>query len=165
MCITSCSASPIRKSSRRFSRRWSSTSSACTRRATAGLAKTGKFDYATPVSGFEELDRYTFRIHLHGPFPQLLYWMAHAMRAQPGRARGGRVLRRTSPRRKFAAASFRFYPVGHGPFRMREYTPRRDAALRARRGLSHERFSERRLPAGQGRMAPAICRQAAAAFR
>ena len=88
----------------------------------AGIAKTGKFDYGTPVSGFELLDRYSFRIHLNGPFPQLLYWMAmHAMTPvareaveyYDGEMHDGKL-----------RPKFRFYTVGDGPFRMREYVPR-----------------------------------------
>ncbi|MEQ1859697.1 MAG: ABC transporter substrate-binding protein [Chthoniobacteraceae bacterium] len=88
-----------------------------------GIAKTGTFDYATPVSGFEAIDTHTFRIHLNGPYPQLLYWMAmntlspvarEAVEYYDGKMHDGEV-----------RPKFRFYAVGHGPFRMREYTPRR----------------------------------------
>ncbi len=89
----------------------------------AGIAKTGKFDYATRVSGFEELDSHTFRIHLKGPYPQLLFWMAmnvfspvarESVEFYDGQTHDGKV-----------RPTFRFHAVGHGPFRMREYTPRR----------------------------------------
>ena len=88
-----------------------------------GIAKTGKFDYATRVSGFEQLDSHTFRIHLNGPYPQLLYWMAmhtmspvarEAVEYYDGEMHDGKM-----------RPKFRFYMVGQGPFRMREYTPRR----------------------------------------
>ncbi len=85
--------------------------------------KAGKFDYATPVSGFERIDSHTFRIHLNGPYPQLLYWMAmhtmspvarEAVEYYDGEVHDGKV-----------RPKFRFYMVGQGPFRMRDYTPRR----------------------------------------
>ncbi len=88
----------------------------------AGLAKTGKFDYDTHISGFEKLDSHTFRIHLNGPFPQLLYWMAmnamspvarEAVEYYDGQMHDGKV-----------RPKFRFYTVGTGPFRIREYVPR-----------------------------------------
>jgi ABC-type transport system substrate-binding protein len=88
-----------------------------------GIAKTGKFDYTTPVSGFEAIDAHTFRIHLKGPYPQLLYWMAlntfspvarEAVEYYDGQMHDGKL-----------RPLFRFYAVGHGPFRMRDYTPRR----------------------------------------
>ncbi len=87
-----------------------------------GIAKTGKFDYGTRISGFELIDKYTFRLHLNGPFPQLVYWMAmNAMSPVPregveyydGEVHDG-VLR----------AKWRFHTVGTGPFQMKEYVPR-----------------------------------------
>jgi len=91
-----------------------------------GIAKTGKFDYATLVSGFEAIDSHAFRIQLNGPFPQLLYWMAalpcalapvarEAVEYYDGEVHDGKL-----------RPKFRFYCVGTGPFRMREYTPRRE---------------------------------------
>lgn len=88
-----------------------------------GLAKTGKFDYSTPISGFEQTDSHTFRIHLNGPYPQILYWLQmhtfspiarESVEYYDGEMHDGKL-----------RPSFRFYTVGHGPFRMREYIPRR----------------------------------------
>jgi len=91
-----------------------------------GIKKTGKFDYATPVSGFETIDKHTFRLHLTSPFPQILYWMAFPCALSPvareaveyydGQVHEGK----TRP-------IFRFYAVGTGPFRLKEYTQRRHA--------------------------------------
>lgn len=92
--------------------------------------KTGKFDYATPVSGFEQIDSHTFRLHLKGPYPQILYWMAmhnmspvarEAVEYYDGQVHDGKL-----------RPAFRFHTVGHGPFCMREYVPRR--------ALRYERF-------------------------
>ncbi len=92
--------------------------------------KTGKFDYATPVSGFEQIDSHTFRLHLKGPYPQILYWLGmhtmspvarEAVEYYDGQMHDGKL-----------RPSFRFYAVGHGPFRMREYIPRR--------AIRYERF-------------------------
>jgi ABC-type transport system substrate-binding protein len=90
-----------------------------------GVKKTAKFDYTTRVKGFEEIDRYTFRLHLTGPFPQILFWMAvtpaalspvarEAVEYYDGQVHDGKL-----------RPAFRFYCVGTGPFKMREYTPRR----------------------------------------
>ena len=85
----------------------------------AGIAKTGKFDYATPIQGFEVIDSHTFRVHLKGPYPQLLYWFAlhscspmarEAVEYYDGLKRDGKV-----------RPSIKFYAVGHGPFRLKEY--------------------------------------------
>lgn len=87
--------------------------------------KDGKFDYNTPVSGFELIDKYAFRLHLNGPFPQLKYWMAmqtmspvarEAVEYYDGEVHDGKL-----------RPKFRFYTVGSGPFRMREYVPRQRA--------------------------------------
>lgn len=87
-----------------------------------GTAKGGAFDYSTPVTGFEPVDKYAFRLHLKGPFPQLVYWMAmptlspvarEAVEYYDGQMHDGEV-----------RPKFRFYVVGQGPFRMREYVPR-----------------------------------------
>jgi ABC-type transport system substrate-binding protein len=88
-----------------------------------GIAKTGRFDYSTPVTGFEQIDSHTFRLHLTGPYPQIYYWMTmntlspvarEAVEYYDGQVHDGKL-----------RPSFRFYMVGHGPFRMREYLPRR----------------------------------------
>ena len=40
-------------------------------------AANAKFDYTkTRIPGFEVIDTYNFRIHMNGPYPQLLYWFA-----------------------------------------------------------------------------------------
>ena len=86
-------------------------------------AEYANFDYDTArISGFEVIDTHTFRIHMSGPYPQLLYWFAmptttpvarEAVTYYDGKAHDGKV-----------RPAFKFYAVGHGPFRMREYIPR-----------------------------------------
>ena len=92
-------------------------------RAARETAANAKFDYdKTRVSGFEILDAHTFRIHLSEPYPQLLYWFAlhttspmarEAVQYYDGLEHDGKV-----------RPSIKFYAVGHGPFRMKEYVPR-----------------------------------------
>jgi ABC-type transport system substrate-binding protein len=88
--------------------------------------KDGKFDYAkNPVSGYEAIDKYQFRLQLNGPFPLLMYWMAlthsmspvarEAVEYYDGLEHDGKL-----------RPKFRFYAVGHGPFRIRDYVPRRE---------------------------------------
>jgi ABC-type transport system substrate-binding protein len=88
--------------------------------------KDGKFDYEkNPVTGYEAIDKYQFRLHLNGPFPLLMYWMAlthsmspvarEAVEYYDGLEHDGKL-----------RPKFRFYAVGHGPFRIREYVPRRE---------------------------------------
>ena len=38
--------------------------------------KSGTFDYAQPLKGFEVVDDQTFRVHLSKQYPQIIYWMA-----------------------------------------------------------------------------------------
>ena len=82
----------------------------------------GKYSYATRVSGVEVLDAHTFRLVLSGAFPQINYWLAlpcttpvarEAVEYYDGLSHEGKV-----------RPAFKFYAVGHGPFRMREYVPR-----------------------------------------
>ncbi len=86
-----------------------------------------------PLAGVEKLDRYTLRIHVHGKYPQFLYWLAmpffapmpmEAERffAQPGMAEKNLTLD--------------WWPVGTGPFYMKENDPNRQMVL-ARNPLFH----------------------------
>jgi oligopeptide transport system substrate-binding protein len=69
-------------------------------------------DYARVVSGLEVMDRYTLRIHLTQPYPQLLWVLA---------LHYGSVV----PREAVAYYGERFgqHPVGTGPFRLQEWNP------------------------------------------
>ena len=87
-----------------------------------GIGPDGKFDYRTPIAGIEVLDSHSFRVHLNGPFPQLLNWFAmhccspvarEAVEYYDGQMHDGAV-----------RPSFKFYTVGHGPMRMKAYIPR-----------------------------------------
>jgi oligopeptide transport system substrate-binding protein len=87
------------------------------------------FDYDTnKISGVEVLDKYSFRIRLKRPYPQLIYWMAfqclapvarEAVEYYDGKEHNG-VQR--GDFRKFAT-------VGTGPFRLAEYIPRQRVRL------------------------------------
>lgn len=87
-----------------------------------GAAQTGKFDYAVRLPGIEVLDTHAFRVHLNGPYPQITAWMGlhtcspvarEAVEYYDGLEHDGKV-----------RPAFKFYTVGHGPFRIREYVPR-----------------------------------------
>ena len=90
-------------------------------RATTAHAQ---FDYdEVRVSGFEVIDKYNFRIHMSGPYPQLLYWFAlhttspvarEAVEYYDGLEHEGKV----------RPSFHKFYAVGHGPFQLKEYIPR-----------------------------------------
>ena len=89
----------------------------------------GKLDYEKhKVSGLEVVDRYTFRIKLSRPYPQLKYWMAfeclapvakEAVMFYDGEIHDGKQ------RDDF----HKFKTVGTGPFRIVEYKPRQRVRL------------------------------------
>lgn len=79
-----------------------------------------------PLAGVELVDRYTYRIHLHGKYPQFVYWLAmpffapippevDAFYGQPG----------------MAAYNFTldWHPVGTGPYQLTVNDPNRQMVL------------------------------------
>jgi ABC-type transport system substrate-binding protein len=79
-----------------------------------------------PLAGVQELDRYTYRVKIHGKYPQLLYWMAMPFFApmppevdkffsQPGMSRRNLTLD--------------WYPVGTGAYRLTVNNPNRHMVL------------------------------------
>jgi len=83
----------------------------------------GRFDYSRALTGLEVIDRYSFRVHLLRPYPQILYWMAmhftcpvarEAVEYYDGKSHDGEL---RPDFHKLAA-------VGTGPFRIVEYSPR-----------------------------------------
>ncbi len=79
-----------------------------------------------PLAGVEEVDRYTFRVKIHGRYPQFLYWMAmpffaplppeaDQFFAQPGMAQKNLTLD--------------WYPVGTGPYMLTVNNPNRQMVL------------------------------------
>ncbi len=87
--------------------------------AYAAAEKSGRFDYDAPFPGIEEVDRYTFRIHLTKAYPQMKYWLAYLFTAPVPRAGveyyDGKV--HNGVRRPF----FRFHPVGTGAFLLQDW--------------------------------------------
>src|SRR3990167_7322755 len=92
-----------------------------------------------PLAGVEEVDRYTYRVKIHGKYPQLLYWMAMPFFApmppeadrfysQPGMA--GKNL------------TLDWYPVGTGPYRLTENNPNRRMVLERNPNFHGERYPD-----------------------
>src|SRR5262249_25238782 len=78
------------------------------------------FDYDAPFKPVEEIDRYTFRINLKKPFPQIRYWLAfpfttptprEAVEYYDGQVHDGRQ-----------RPQFLFHPVGTGAFPLQTWT-------------------------------------------
>ncbi|MQQ99914.1 ABC transporter substrate-binding protein [Glaciimonas soli] len=80
--------------------------------------KTGKFDYDTPIAGFEIPDRYTLRIHLTRIDQEFLYFIAHPA--------AGAVAREVIE--KYGDDTGR-HPVGTGPYMLSSYVPRSKITL------------------------------------
>ena len=80
------------------------------------------FDYKIPIAGLIAADRYTLKLVLKQPNPQILYWLAsqfavpvplEAVEYYDGRVHDG-----------VAREQFQFHPVGTGPFRLAEWKHR-----------------------------------------
>ncbi|OBU85540.1 ABC transporter substrate-binding protein [Chromobacterium subtsugae] len=80
--------------------------------ASKKAAKTGKFDYDTPISGLQVLDRYTLRIVLKKPNFGFLYTIA----AKDSGAVAREVIETYSK-------DTLSHPVGTGPFMLKEWKP------------------------------------------
>jgi ABC-type transport system substrate-binding protein len=90
-----------------------------------------------PLEGVRELDRYTYRVRIHGKYPQLLYWMAMPFFAplapevdrffsQPGMAERNLTLD--------------WYPVGTGAYMLTENNPNRRMTLERNPNYRDERY-------------------------
>ena len=87
--------------------------------AYAAAEKSGSFNYDAPFAPVEMVDRYTFRIHMTKPYPQIKYWLAFWFTAPVAREAveyyNGSVV--DGVRRPL----FRFHPVGNSAFRLAEW--------------------------------------------
>jgi ABC-type transport system substrate-binding protein len=107
-----------------------------------------------PLAGAEVVDRYTYRITIHGKYPQFVYWLAmpffapmpweaDRFYAQPGMAERNLVLD--------------WYPVGTGPYMLVENNPNRRMVLARNPNFRGEPYPEEGEPedAAQGLLADA----------
>lgn len=108
-------------------------------RETAGGREDGVYLDLTryPLAGVQELDRYTYRVRIHGKYPQLLYWMAMPFFApmapevdrffsQPGMAERNLTLD--------------WYPVGTGAYMLTVNNPNRQMVLERNPNYHDERY-------------------------
>lgn len=81
---------------------------------------------AYPLSGVEKVDRYTWRIHLQGKYPQFLYWLA-----MPFFAPVPREVDRFYAQPGMAAKNLTldWWPVGTGAYYLKENDPNRRMVL------------------------------------
>jgi ABC-type transport system substrate-binding protein len=108
--------------------------------AYADAKRNGFFDYQKPLPGVEVVDKYTVRITLAKPYPQILYWLAmpftapvphEAVDYYDGIPHEGKV-----------REQFKFHPVGTGPFRLVEWS--RNRLIRLER---FDRYTATQFPA------------------
>ena len=93
-------------------------------REARATAKDANFDYdKARISGFDVIDAHTFRIHLSEPYPQRLYWFA-LLTTSPVAREAVEYYDGLEHEGKVRPSFHKFYAVGHGPFRMKEYVPR-----------------------------------------
>jgi ABC-type transport system substrate-binding protein len=97
------------------------------RLSNGGRARDVHFDLTRyPLAGVEQVDRYTYRVRIHGKYPQFLYWMAmpffapmapeaEQFFAQPGMAEKNLTLD--------------WYPVGTGAYMLTVNDPNRRMVL------------------------------------
>ncbi len=103
--------------------------------------KTGTFDYSKPMPGIEVIDRYSFRLRMIKPYPQILYWFAMPFTAPVPREAveyyDGKIHKRVQ------REQFKFHPVGTGAFRLAEW--RRKGLIRLAR---FDRYNATTFPTG-----------------
>ena len=86
----------------------------------AKVAKSGKFDYDAPISGFEVLDKFTLRVRLNQPDYNFLYAVAYTGL--------GAVAREVIEAYGLQSSA---HPIGTGPFILTQYIPRSKIILTA----------------------------------
>ncbi len=107
-----------------------------------------KLDYNKhKVSGIEVIDRYSFRIKLSRPYPQLKYWMAFQCLAPVAREAveyyDGKAHRDPKTGKMETRGDFhKFQTVGTGPFKLAEYVPRQRVRLVRVEGYKTTKFPE-----------------------
>jgi ABC-type transport system substrate-binding protein len=79
-----------------------------------------------PLAGVQEIDRYTYRVKIHGKYPQLLYWMAMPFFA-PMPPEADKFF--SQPGMSQRNLTLDWYPVGTGAYRLTVNNPNRHMVL------------------------------------
>lgn len=90
-----------------------------------------------PLAGVEEVDRYTFRVKIHGKYPQFLYWMAMPFFA-PMPPEADRFFSQPGMAQKNLTLDW--YPVGTGPYMLTVNNPNRRMVLERNPNFHGERY-------------------------
>ncbi len=93
------------------------------------------FDYDAPIEGLEVVDRYTLRIRLTGPYPQLLYVLAMEYTAVVPRDCAA-----------YYGGDLGQHPVGTGPFHLKSWIPGQKIVLERNEKYWEERYPSEASP-------------------
>ncbi len=92
-----------------------------------------------PLEGVELVDRYRYRIRIHGKYPQLLYWLAMPFFA-PVAPEVDRFF--TQPGMEQRNLTLDWYPVGTGPYMLTVNNPNRQMVLERNPNFRGELFPD-----------------------
>jgi oligopeptide transport system substrate-binding protein len=101
-----------------------------------------------PLAGVEEVDRYTYRIRIHGKYPQLLYWMAMPFFA-PMAPEVDRFF--SQPGMASRNLTLDWYPVGTGAYMLTVNNPNRQMVLERNPNYRDERYPSEGEPEDRAR--------------
>ncbi len=91
-----------------------------------------------PLSGVSQVDRYTYRVRLHGQYPQFQYWLAMPfLSAMPVEADRFHAQRGMNEGRNL---TLDWYPVGSGPFMLTRNDPNARMVLTRNPNFQGERY-------------------------
>jgi len=90
-----------------------------------------------PLEGAEVVDRYTYRVKIHGKYPQLLYWMAMPFFAPMPWEADKFFAQRGMAKRNL---TLDWYPIGTGPYMLSINNPNRQMVLARNPNFHDERY-------------------------
>ena len=96
-----------------------------------------------PLEGVEVLDRYSYRIRIHGKYPQLLYWLAMPFFA-PVPHEADRFY--SQPGMQERNITLDWYPVGTGPYMLTVNNPNRQMVMEVNPNFHGETYPSAGMP-------------------
>ncbi|MDX2458436.1 MAG: ABC transporter substrate-binding protein [Gammaproteobacteria bacterium] len=110
----------------------------------AGEAEGVYLDLAShPLEGVEVIDRYSYRIRIHGKYPQLLYWLAMPFFA-PVPHEADRFY--SQPGMQERNITLDWYPVGTGPYMLTVNNPNRQMVMEVNPNFHGETYPPEGMP-------------------
>jgi ABC-type transport system substrate-binding protein len=96
-----------------------------------------------PLKGVEVIDRYSYRIRIHGKYPQLLYWLAMPFFA-PVPHEADRFY--SQPGMQERNITLDWYPVGTGPYMLTVNNPNRQMVMEVNPNFHGETYPSAGMP-------------------